>query len=79
MYYIKNGLGKKWAWLAALFAIFAMIACIGTGNATQSNAISGVLESNLKINPLITGIVLTVIVGAVMLPMMSMYSAMESL
>ena len=67
MYYIKNGLGKKWAWLAAIFAIFAMIACIGTGNATQSNAISGVLESNLKIDPLWTGIVLTVIVGAVII------------
>ena len=65
MYYIKNGLGAKW--LAVVFAIFAMIACIGTGNATQSNAISGVLESNLKIDPLITGIVLTVIVGAVII------------
>jgi len=50
-----------------LFAIFAMIACIGTGNATQSNAISGVLKSNLKIDPLWTGIVLTVIVGAVII------------
>ena len=65
MYYIKNGLGIKW--LAAVFAIFAMIACIGTGNATQSNSISGVLESNLSIDPLITGIVLTVIVGAVII------------
>ena len=42
MYYIKNGLGLKW--LAVLFALFAMIACIGTGNATQANSISGVLE-----------------------------------
>ncbi len=65
MYYIKNGLGIKW--LAVLFAAFAMIACIGTGNATQSNSISGVLASNLNIAPWITGIVLTAIVGVVII------------
>ncbi|MBR3879171.1 MAG: sodium:alanine symporter family protein, partial [Clostridia bacterium] len=67
MYYIKNGLGKKWGWLAAMFALFAMIACIGTGNATQSNSISGVINSTFNVAPWITGIVLTVIVGAVIL------------
>lgn len=65
MYYIKNGLGIKW--LATLFAVFAMIACIGTGNATQSNSISGVINSNFNIAPLITGVVLTVIVGFVII------------
>ena len=65
MYYIKNGLRKKW--LAALFAVFAMIACLGTGNATQSNSISGVLESNFNLPAWITGIVLTVTVGAVII------------
>ena len=38
MYYIKNGLKSKW--LAGLFAIFAMFACLGTGNATQSNSMT---------------------------------------
>ena len=65
MYYIRNGLGVKW--LAILFAVFAMIACIGTGNATQSNSISGVLNSNFKIAPWITGAVLAVIVGVVII------------
>ncbi len=65
MYYIKNGLGLKW--LAIVFAVFAMIACIGTGNATQSNSISGVIESNFGVAPRITGLILTVIVGAVIL------------
>jgi AGCS family alanine or glycine:cation symporter len=65
MYYIKNGLGCKW--LAILFAVFAMIACIGTGNATQSNSISGVLESNFKIPTWITGILLMLLVGAVII------------
>lgn len=65
MYYIKNGLNAKW--LAALFAIFAMIACLGTGNATQSNSIAVALESAIGITPYITGIVLTVIATAVIL------------
>ena len=65
MYYIKNGLGKKW--LAGAFALFAMIACIGTGNATQSNSISGVLDMNFSIAPWITGLVLTIIVGTVII------------
>ena len=65
MYYIKNGLGIKW--LAAVFAVFAMIACIGTGNATQSNSISGVIESNFKVAPWITGLILTAVVAIVII------------
>lgn len=40
MYYIKNGLGPKWSWLATLFAIFGMVACFGIGNMAQANAIT---------------------------------------
>lgn len=65
MYYIKNGLNLKW--LAVLFAIFAMFACLGTGNATQSNSIAVALNSTMGIKPWITGIVLTVIATAVIL------------
>ena len=65
MYYIKNGLNLKW--LAVLFAIFAMFACLGTGNATQSNSIAVALNSTMGIKPWITGIVLTVIAAAVIL------------
>ncbi|MBE5734338.1 MAG: sodium:alanine symporter family protein [Clostridiales bacterium] len=65
MFYIQKGLGEKW--LAIIFAIFAMIACIGTGNATQSNAISGVMMSTLEIPTWITGLVVTVIVALVIL------------
>ena len=67
MYYIKNGLGPKFKWLAVLFSIFAMLACLGTGNATQSNSIAVALDSTLNIAPWITGIVLTVIAAAVIL------------
>ena len=65
MYYIQKGVNRKW--LAILFAIFAMIACIGTGNATQSNAISGVMESTLEIPTWITGLIVTIIVALVIL------------
>ena len=65
MYYIQNGLG--WKWLAMIFAFFVAIACLGTGNATQGNSIAVALESTLHINPLVTGAVLTLIVGAVIL------------
>lgn len=65
MYYIKNGLNIKW--LAALFAVFAMLACLGTGNATQSNSIAVALQSKMGVNPCITGTVLAVIAAAVIL------------
>lgn len=69
MYYIKKGVRNKWLGkiLAALFAIFAMCACLGTGNATQSNSIAGALQLTLGVPEIITGIVLTVIVAAVIL------------
>ena len=35
MYYIKNGLGKNWKWLGAIFCIFAALAAFGIGNAVQ--------------------------------------------
>ena len=40
MYYIQNGLGPKWHWLAVLFCIFGSVAAIGTGNMTQINTIA---------------------------------------
>ena len=65
MYYIRNGL--KLGPLAVIFAVFAMIACLGTGNATQSNSIAVALESTAGVSPWITGIILTVITAAVIL------------
>ncbi len=65
MYYIRNGLGLKW--LAVLFAVFGMLACLGTGNATQSNSIAVALESTMGVAPWITGIALTVLAACVIL------------
>ena len=47
MYYIKNGLGKKWKWLGSLFAIFGVCAVFGTGNATQVNTITTSIDTAL--------------------------------
>lgn len=47
MYYIKNGLGKKWMWLAYLYAFFGVCAVFGTGNATQVNTITAAINTAL--------------------------------
>ena len=47
MYYIKNGLGKKWMWLAYMYAIFGIGAVFGTGNATQVNTITAAINTAL--------------------------------
>lgn len=39
MYFIKNGLGKKWVWLGTAFALFGALAGFGIGNLVQSNSI----------------------------------------
>ena len=47
MYYIKNGLGSKWMWLAYLYAAFGVCAVFGTGNATQVNTITAAVNTAL--------------------------------
>ena len=47
MYYIKNGLGKKWMWLAYLYAFFGVCAVFGTGNATQVNTLTAAVNTAL--------------------------------
>lgn len=47
MYYIKNGLNKKWIWLAFAYAVFGVLTVFGTGNATQVNTIVASINSAL--------------------------------
>ncbi|MFW5447483.1 MAG: alanine:cation symporter family protein, partial [Methylophagaceae bacterium] len=49
MYYIKNGLGEKYIWLATTFAIFGALAGFGIGNTIQANSVADVLSSSLAI------------------------------
>ena len=47
MYYIRNGLGKNWKWLAGLYAVLGVLTVFGTGNATQANTIVTAVNSAL--------------------------------
>lgn len=78
MYYIKNGLGKNWMWLAYAFAIFGTLATFGIGNTTQVNTIVTsidtallnfhlVAKENLPTLNLILGIGIAVITGMVLI------------
>lgn len=67
MYYIRNGLGQRWAWMGILFAIFGACAGFGIGNTVQSNSVADVLQTNFAIPHWATGVVLMVLVGLVLL------------
>ena len=45
MYYIQNGLGKHWQFLAVLYSLFGALTVFGTGNATQVNTIVTAIDS----------------------------------
>jgi len=61
MYYIENGLGKSWKWLAVLFAFFGALASFGIGNMTQANSVAMAVQESFNIPPLATGIALAVL------------------
>ena len=78
MYYVKNGLSKKWHWLGYAFAGFAVLTVFGTGNATQVNTIIAAIDSallnyqvvdaaSLNTVNLVIGIVIAVVVALVLL------------
>lgn len=65
MYYIENGLNMPK--LAKIFALFAALAVFGIGNSTQSNAIAGVLRDSFGISTIITGFILSIVAGLVIM------------
>lgn len=78
MYYIKNGLGKKWTWLALLYSALGVLTVFGTGNATQVNTITTAIDSalssynlvqsgNFKTINLIIGIIIAFLVALILL------------
>ena len=78
MYYIKNGLGKKWLPLAYAYALFGVFAVFGTGNATQVNTITAAInapllnyhllsEAQTPTCNLIIGIVICLVVGLILI------------
>ena len=67
MYYIKNGLGNNWKWLAFLFALFGTIAAFGIGNSVQSNSVASALSSQFQVPKWITGVVLALLTASVLI------------
>ena len=63
----RTAWAANWRWLGTAFALIAGVAGFGIGNMVQANGIAGVAEITFGIPPWITGIVLTVITGAVIL------------
>ncbi len=82
-YYIENGMGKNWKWLAKLFAFFGVcVGLMGIGTFTQVNGITSavgnffdpngtntisLLGNNYSIAVVIAGIILAVVVGLVLI------------
>ncbi len=77
MYYIKNGLGKGWNWLAIIFCIFGALAAFGIGNAVQVNNITDAINSAIiSFNPnfdgatvvnWIIGVIIAIIIGVTLI------------
>ena len=67
MYYIENGIGKSWKWLAVIFCLLGGFASFGIGNIAQSSEISGALTDLFKLPPLASGILIAVVVALVTL------------
>ncbi len=67
MYYIKNGMGKNWVWLAWAFAILTAIAAPGTGNLVQANGVSALFRDNMNIATWQTGLVMAILVFMVIM------------
>ena len=75
MYMIRNGLGKRWNWLAGIYCFFGVVAAFGVGNATQVNAVMGGVNSAVialggktsSQGNLIMGILLAVLITVLLL------------
>ncbi len=67
MYYIRNGLGEGWRWLAASFAFFAMIAAFGIGNMVQSNSVADEIQSSFNIPAWQSGFVMAILAALVII------------
>lgn len=73
MYYIKNGLGKNWGWLAIFFCIGAIMSATVTGGMVQANSITQTIVNDgqnlfdIAIHPGIIGLILAVLVFAVII------------
>lgn len=82
-YYIENGLGKKWKWLAAVFAAFGVVVgLLGIGTFAQVNSITSAANqffdpkkahtielfgTNYTYTQIITGLIITILAGLIII------------
>jgi AGCS family alanine or glycine:cation symporter len=72
MYYIKNGLGKNWTWLAVIFCIGTMFSATATGGMVQANSITQTVvrsggELGIGVPTWSVGLILAVLTFAVII------------
>ena len=67
MYYIENGIGKNWKWMAIIFCLLGGFASFGIGNIAQSSEISGALKDLFHLPEVASGILIAVVVALVTL------------
>lgn len=73
MYYLRDGLGSKHGMkqagsiLAVLFSVFCLFASFGIGNMSQINSIAGNMKAAFGIPNLVSGILLMILAGLVVL------------
>lgn len=67
MYYIRLGLGARWAPVAIIFSAFGMIACMGGGNLFQSNQMAAILDEGYGIPTVASAVAITIVVGLVII------------
>ncbi len=76
MYYIKNGLGKNWGWLAVIFCLGTLISATATGSMIQANSITeaalevgsasfGISIPNWAVGVVLSALVFAVIIGGI--------------
>jgi alanine or glycine:cation symporter, AGCS family len=67
MYYIRNGMGPRWRWLAIAFAVFGTVAGFGIGNMVQSNSVAEILHNSFHIDTWVSGAAMALITGIVII------------
>lgn len=65
MYYMRNRLGLRW--MAVIFAVATIFSSFGTGSLPQINSISNAVFATFGINKVVTGAILALLLGFVII------------
>lgn len=67
MYYIRNGMGPRWRWLALTFALFGALAGFGIGNTVQANSVADAMQSAFAVPTWVSALLMLVLAALVIL------------